>query len=313
MATPRVTTNSLPLPTRLINLSRLRAYLFRLPLFTRLILLAIIVFWLLEFQSAWNVIKWGSLDPKEIGFGSMYRLNTFPLIHTGFLHMLADTACLVPLLERFEAEWGTLTSVLLFLGPLGQIPAGLYLLLDSVILRDDTAVLGASIWVFLLLAAESIKTYRANPYIEISGQKIPTWITPLAILVVTSILISNTSFLGHLSGCITGYLCAFSLRPCKLQHLLRIRPSRRPIALALTIAGGLGYIRFLAPPEKVLRWIEGKLNLLGRLPHYVSVDQKTYGRYGVLPTSSTTGPGEHMSPIGLGWAGGNGGGQRLGP
>lgn len=40
------------------------------------------------------------------------------------------------------------------------------------------------------------------------------------------------------------------------------------------------------PPEKVLRFIEGKLNLLGRLPHYVSVDQKTYGRYGVLPTSS---------------------------
>lgn len=49
---------------------------------------------------------------------------------------------------------------------------------------------------------------------------------------------------------------------------------------------GLGYLKFLAPPEKILRWIEGRLNLLGRLPHYVSVDQKTYGRFGVLPTSS---------------------------
>jgi hypothetical protein len=78
--------------------------------------------------------------------------------------------------------------------------------------------------------------------------------------------------------------------------------------------GGLGYIRFLAPPEKILRWIEGKLNLLGRLPHYVSVDQKTYGRYGVLPSSSTAGPSEHMDPVGLGWVGGTGaGGQRLGP
>lgn len=45
------------------------------------------------------------------------------------------------------------------------------------------------------------------------------------------------------------------------------------------------------PPEKVLRWIEGKLNLLGRLPHYVSVDQKTYGRYGVLPTTNPSGNG----------------------
>ncbi len=116
MAPPRITTNSLPFPSRLINPTRLRSYLLRLPLFTRLILLAIIVFWLLEFQTVWNVVQWGSLDPKEIGFGSMYRLNTFPLIHVGFWHMLMDTICLVPLLERFEAEMGTLTSVALFMG-----------------------------------------------------------------------------------------------------------------------------------------------------------------------------------------------------
>lgn len=46
----------------------------------------------------------------------MYRLNTFALIHMGFWHMLVDTICLVPLLERFEAEWGTLTTLALFLG-----------------------------------------------------------------------------------------------------------------------------------------------------------------------------------------------------
>lgn len=116
MAPPRISTNSLPLPTRLINISRLRSYVLRLPLFTRLILLAIFAFWLLEFQTVWSVIQWGSLDPKEIGFGSMYRLNTFPLIHNGFWHMLMDALCLVPLLERFEAEWGTLTTVALFMG-----------------------------------------------------------------------------------------------------------------------------------------------------------------------------------------------------
>jgi hypothetical protein len=51
---------------------------------------------------------------------------------------------------------------------------------------------------------------------------------------------------------------------------------------------GLGYLKFLAPPERILRWIEGKMNLLGRLPHYVSVDQKTYGRFGVLPSVTST-------------------------
>jgi hypothetical protein len=55
----------------------------------------------------------------------------------------------------------------------------------------------------------------------------------------------------------------------------------------LTVLVGLGYLKFLAPPEKILRWIEGKMNLLGRLPHYVSVDQKTYGRFGVLPSAGS--------------------------
>lgn len=75
---------------------------------------------------------------------------------------------------------------------------------------------------------------------------------------------------------------------------------------------GLGYLKILAPPEKILRWIEGKLNLLGRLPHYVSIDQKTYGRYGVLPTTNTPampGAGEGSAPNTFM----GGGGQRLGP
>ena len=72
---------------------------------------------------------------------------------------------------------------------------------------------------------------------------------------------------------------------------------------------GLGYLRILGPPERILRWVEGKLNLLGRLPHYVSVDQKTYGRYGVLPTPNSAAPhGGESSPMNF-----MGGGQRLGP
>lgn len=98
------------------NPARMRTYLFRLPLFTRLMLLAIFGLWLLELQTVWSVIEWGSLIPKEVGFGSMYRLNTYPLVHNGFLHMITNVVCLAPLLERFEAEWGTFNCVALFLG-----------------------------------------------------------------------------------------------------------------------------------------------------------------------------------------------------
>lgn len=200
--------------------------------------------------------------------------------------------------------------------------------MERFILRGNTAVLGSryvyhaltkplqltlySVWVFLLLGVEAIKTYRQHPYLEyarqsifenkmltvtrISSMRIPTWITPLALIVVTSVLLSNTSFLGHICAVIVGYLCK----------------STNSMTHAGTNASsvGLGYLKFLAPPEKIAKWIESKLNLLGRLPHYVSVDQKTAGRYtAVLPSSSVEGPSQNV--LGGAWLGGNG--TRLGP
>ncbi|KAL4920275.1 Gaa1-like protein [Aspergillus aurantiobrunneus] len=252
-----------PLP---FNPSRVRSYLLRLPLFTRLVVVAIIVFWLLELQTVWSVVQWGSLIPDEIGLSTMYRTNTYPFIHTGFFHAFLNLLALTPLLERFEAEHGTLTAVALFLGPLSTFPAGIYILIEKFILHSNTAVVGSSVWVFLLLGSEAIRTFKSNPYFSIGTYKIPTWTSPLLLCVLVWMLVSNTSFLGHLCAILIGYLL------------------------------GLGYLKVLVPPEKGLRWIEGKLNLLGRLPHYVSVDQKTYGRFGVLPTSSAA-AGERGTPM----------------
>jgi len=56
--------------------------------------------------------------------------------------------------------------------------------------------------------------------------------------------------------------------------------------MANLVTVGLGYLKFLNPPEWALRWIETRFNLLARLPHYVSVDQQKYGRFGVLPTTN---------------------------
>jgi len=256
---------------------RLRSYILRLPLFTRAVVLIITGFWVAGLVR--NLTQWGGLIPSEIGLSTMYRTNTFPLIHAGFFHMLLNTIAITPLLERFEAEYGTLTSLALFFGPLSTIPALIYTFIERGILRGNTAVIGASVWVFTLLGAEAIKTYRTNPNFVIGTTQIPTWTTPLVLAIFTSVLVPNTSFLGHLSGLAVGYLW------------------------------GLGYIKFLAPPEKILRWIEGKMNLLGRLPHYVSVDQKTYGRYGVLPTTTPTLSGPDAN-IPMTFAGST---QRLGP
>ncbi|KAI1100435.1 Gaa1-like protein [Jackrogersella minutella] len=240
------------------NTVRARSYVVRLPLFTRVMIVVMVAFWIAGLQSTWNVRQWGALIPNELGITTMYRVNTFPLIHINFFHALFNILSLAPLLERFETEFGTLTSLALFFGPLTTIPAFVYVFIEKFILRGNTPVMGASIWVFLLLGMEAIRTYKTNPYLVIGTHHVPTWTTPLMLVLIIEALVPSTSFVGHLCGVGTGYLF------------------------------GLGYLKFLSPPEKALRWIESRLNLLGRLPHYVSVDQKTYGRFGVLPTSVST-------------------------
>lgn len=64
MATPAA------LPPLPFNPSRVRSYLVRLPLFTRLVLLVIFAFWLLELQTIWSVVQWGALIPDEINLGT---------------------------------------------------------------------------------------------------------------------------------------------------------------------------------------------------------------------------------------------------
>ncbi|RYP32337.1 hypothetical protein DL766_004012 [Monosporascus sp. MC13-8B] len=240
------------------SMLRARSYVLRLPLFTRGLVVAISAFWLAGLVPMWDLRQWGALIPDQMNIFTMYRLNTFPLIHLNFFHAILNVLALTPLMERFEAEFGTLTSLSLFFGPLTMIPAFMYIFVERIILRGNTSVVGASMWVFLLLGIEAIRTYKTNPHLVIGTHNIPTWVSPLVMVVVVKALMPSSSLFGHMSGVATGYLF------------------------------GLGYLKFVAPPEKVLRWIEGRLNLLARLPHYVSVDQKTYGRFGVLPTSNPT-------------------------
>jgi len=57
--------------------ARFRSYIFRLPLFTRLMILAIVAFWLVSLQSLWDVQQWGALIPQEIGLStSQSSLNS---------------------------------------------------------------------------------------------------------------------------------------------------------------------------------------------------------------------------------------------
>ncbi|KAH7036471.1 hypothetical protein B0J12DRAFT_581728 [Macrophomina phaseolina] len=263
----------MPLAIPNLNPARLRSYIFRLPLCTRVILFIIVALWAASILTP-TLREKCALIPDQVSITAAFRLNTYPVTHVGLFHTLFNLLAITPLLERFEAEHGTLVSFALFSGPFATLPGLLYIAVERGLLRGNTAVQGASVWVFLLLAAEAMKTHKANPFFSIGPYKIPTWTTPLILILITSFLVPNTSLIGHLCGALVGYLW------------------------------GLNYIKFLAPPEKILRWIETKLNLLVRLPHYVSVDRSTFGRYGVLPSSTP------MATLPSGMAASS---QRLGP
>ncbi|KAL2163713.1 hypothetical protein VTH06DRAFT_5771 [Thermothelomyces fergusii] len=266
-------------PTHILklNIGRTIAYIDRLPLFARLAIVLMVGLEALALQPWWDVKAWGRLEPDLISLSTMYRTNTFPLLHVNVFHLAINLLGVVPMLERFEVEHGTLTSLALFFGPLSTIPALIYVGIERFVLQKNTPIIGASIWGFLLLGAEAIRQSRKSPYLVISGRPtIPTWAGPIVMLFVVALMMPGSSMLGHVCGLFVGYIF------------------------------GMGYLRFLVPPEWALRFIEGKLNLRVRLPYYVSVDQKTYGRFGVLPLSNlATTP---AVPTGLA-----GGSQRPGP
>ncbi len=54
----------------------------------------------------------------------VYRLNTYPFIHLNFLHALCNLVALTPLMERYEAEHGTLTTLAMFMGRAYYFVAG---------------------------------------------------------------------------------------------------------------------------------------------------------------------------------------------
>lgn len=124
---------------------RLRSYLLRLPLFTRICIILIVLFYILGLIPALDFTNWAMLTPSKVGLATsmseafsivalrsshisslestdhrhssiVYRLNTYPFAHYGILHTGFNLFALTPLMERFEADHGTLLTVALFGG-----------------------------------------------------------------------------------------------------------------------------------------------------------------------------------------------------
>jgi len=247
----------MPAPTFGVDLNRLVSSFYKIPLASKVILAVLVLLSILGLNSSFK--KWLLLDPT-LGFsGGAHRLTTYAFMHTSLLHLILDIVAIVPLLEKFESENGTLTTAVMFTGPFTTFPAILYLLL-STILKPSTPVGGASVWCFLLFSAFLYQTSKSTPHISIPSTpyKLPILAIPFILIIIVAIIVPYTSILGHICGCIIGF------------------------------GWGSGLLKFLKPPDKILRWVEDKLMLRTRLPtSYVDVKGGPYGS-DVLPMNSDT-------------------------
>lgn len=125
----------------------------------------------------------------------------------------------------------------------------------------------------MLVSIELARSREARPIIVLGPLRITTPLGILAIMLIKDIMLPSSAPIGNICGALIGYACKKHTRWCSLVKIINEFPS----------LGGRGLLVWLAPPEKLLGWLEGRLPLR-RLPFYVSMDRRS-GRGSSLPTN----------------------------
>ncbi|ODV80742.1 rhomboid protein 2 [Suhomyces tanzawaensis NRRL Y-17324] len=209
-------------PLDLSSVNHYPALTVGLPIFTFILLLANVGDWLSAVFSLYPGAPF-KLD--------LNRLSFYILFHRSFLHWFLNCLALATPMAIFERTHGTVyTGVTLNL--LAAV-AGLQYCVVGLLFYPDTHVVGLSGVVFSFLSYVAVKEHQHRPVYTYTFQSrtvsIPTLWTPLIFVTITAVLLPGSSLFGHLAGVSTGYLL------------------------------GLGYLKVLYPPSKVILWIERKL------------------------------------------------------
>lgn len=189
-----------------------------------------------------------ALSPTDLFKLDLNRVSLYPLGHLSIFHVLMNVLALITPLSNFERRHGTVYTgvVLNLLAVSTAIP---YCILGSVFI-PNTKIIGASAWAFSFAGYFAYKESLIKPTFQITpSHSLPTLATPLIPLILIAIFVPGSSFFGHLFGLISGYALAY------------------------------GYLAKLAPPSKVIEFIESKLDgLINLIPsmfiYYREVEAK---------------------------------------
>ncbi|EEB06243.1 rhomboid family protease [Schizosaccharomyces japonicus yFS275] len=221
-------------------------------IFTAVIALITVVFGLLGVLI--NVVSFFGLSVENISLLRIHSLNTYPLVHDGFLPFVLGLASILVLMPKFERRYGTLCTIALFFGFLEVIPAGFYLLI-CYLFNSSTVYAGCGGWLFSFLTMYLLNLFdNLHPKLMTLSQNVRIGIAFAAPLLMLPLDFS-TSFFLHIA------------------------------AVATSVVFSLSFLDFLIPKVHWLVTIETKLSrFIDNVPNYVSVSEAVhYQRAGGLP------------------------------
>ncbi|KAK6509403.1 putative rhomboid protease [Arthrobotrys musiformis] len=227
----------------------------RLPILTRGLLGLTVVLFILGRVVEVNPVL--ELDNQAFGITQLHRLNTYPFVHRGWIHLIIDLLAVTYPLSRFEREKGTLHTLLMVVGPFSTFPAVGYTVIDKFFWGGLGVYYGMSVFIVMFAAMDATRVYKYKPYYWIGGYRVPSWAPVVGGVILLEVFLGGgTGWVVHILGMAVGWAYAAE------------------------------YLKLLEPPEKVLKFVETKLRfLVSRVPFYVALDGRdSAGHTLVLPT-----------------------------
>ena len=183
---------------------------------TTLIVAASSLIWLILSQRGWGYARVGTSYEKVVEQGQYWRLLVSQLSHVELMHLVMNMSSLWSLgfVEKSRGM-GTMyylkvTVILMVFSKLMLI--GFYHVMINFFKRSHyrrVTSVGYSSVVFGWMSNLSVGKRRTANFRLLGMSSIPMSLAPFASLIMTSLLIPRSSFFGHLSGILVGYLVGF--------------------------------------------------------------------------------------------------------
>lgn len=160
-----------------------------------------------------SLLEAWALSPNQLINKEFPRLNTYPLVHSNFLHLFFNLLVLYTPLADFEIHHGSLHTAIV-VNTLGAVTGIAYTITTYILVKLNleapqalaTMILGSSGFAFAFLTVSCCKKSQSQPNIQLFAYTIPTLFIPLVYLVTSALIMPNSSFLGHLISIIIGLL-----------------------------------------------------------------------------------------------------------